>query len=266
MNEEHMRSILRHLTEQKAPQAEIDLWPKIETRIKTGALTETRGFQMKTRQQRNTRLAAAAALAVVLAGILFFTSAQGQVWAQSLLRFFTRSESDQLPLQSWQLTPQPRSADPTDDPASILSANPDIEDVQRKAGFDILIPAWIPESFEFAGASIDQEQKIVRIFYRTFMTNGLGIRQERIPSTDTCELCAEVGAGAAVEEVSIDGNYGEYVVGVWKLTDDGPVWEPDPYLQTMRWQEDGMAFEMLYMGDPEMLSMEDMVAIAESMK
>ena len=84
--------------------------------------------------------------------------------------------------------------------------------------------------------------------------------------TDDCELCGKVGADTAIQEVSIAGVYGEYVEGVWKLTDQGPVWEADPYLKRMRWQGKGMAFELMYMGPSDTLSKEDMISIAESMK
>jgi hypothetical protein len=38
----------------------------------------------------------------------------------------------------------------------------------------------------------------------------------------------------------------------------------DPYLKTMRWQANGIAFELGYMGPPDTLSKEDMIAIASS--
>lgn len=266
MNEEQMRSILRHLTEQKAPQAEINLWSGIESRIQTSDLTEPRGTQMNTRLQRISRLATAVALVAILAGIVFFTTPQGQAMAQSVLRFFTRSESNDLPIQSWQLTPLPTPGTPTADPASIIDAELDIEEVQQKAGFDVYEPSWIPDSLHFNGASIEQDHNIVRIFYRYVDTNGLVLRQEPVPMTDECELCGKVGTDTAIQEVSIAGVYGEYAEGVWKLTDQGPVWEADPYLKTMRWQDKGMAFELMYMGPPDTLSKEDMVAIAKSMK
>lgn len=266
MNEQQMRSILTDLTEQNAPKATINLWPGIQSRIQVSDPNEPRGTQMNTRQQRIPRLAAAISLAAILAGVLFFTTPKGQALAQSMLRFFTRSESNQLPVQSWQLTPLPPPGTPTADPASIIDANQDIEEVQQKAGFDVYVPSWIPDTLHFSEASIDQDQKIVRIFYRYFETNGLVLRQEMLPRTNQCELCDTVGANAAVQAVTIGETNGEYVEGVWKLTENGPVWESDPYLKTLRWQNKDMAFELGYMGPPDTLSMEDMIAIAESMK
>lgn len=92
------------------------------------------------------------------------------------------------------------------------------------------------------------------------------LRQEPGLTTDECVLCGKVGADTAVQEVSIAGVYGEYVEGVWNLTEQGPVWEADLYLKTMRWQNNGMAFELMYMGPPDTLSKQDMIAIAESMR
>jgi hypothetical protein len=274
MNEKQMHSILRELTEQKAPKAEIDLWPAIDLRLakahlQTSAPTKRRDTEMNAHQHPipRQRLAVALVLIVIIAGVLFFTTPQGQAVAQNMLRFFSRSESSQLPIQAWQLTPLPPTAEsPTADPASIIDADLSMEAVRQQAGFDIYEPSWVPDSLHFSGASIDRDRNIVRIFYQYVDTNGLVLRQEPIPMTDTCELCGKVGADAAIQEVSIAGVYGEYAEGVWNLTDKGPVWDPNPYMKTIRWQKDGMAFEMLYMGPPDTLSKQDMIAIAESMK
>jgi hypothetical protein len=96
--------------------------------------------------------------------------------------------------------------------------------------------------------------------------NGLVLREERFQTSDDCSLCGLVGASEKIEPVMIGNNSGEYIIGVWKLTDNGPVWEPDPYLQTLRWQAEGMAFELLYMGIPDEVSKADMIAIAASIK
>lgn len=75
-----------------------------------------------------------------------------------------------------------------------------------------------------------------------------------------------MGASASVERVQIGNTAGEYVQGVWKLTENGPIWENDPYLQTLRWQVDGIAYELQYMGPPDMLTKDDLVKIASSLQ
>ncbi|MHB1118898.1 MAG: DUF4367 domain-containing protein [Bellilinea sp.] len=266
MRDKQIQSVLKNLAEQKAPGREINLWPAIESQLQTGDRTNPKGTIMNARQKRIPRFAAAVTLAVILIAVIFFLTPQGQAVAQELLQFFTREEANELPLQSWQLTQEPTQANPTPNPASIIDANPDFAEVEKLAGYDVYEPSWIPANLTFAGASIEEEKQIVRIFYRYFDTNGLVFRQEPIPVELECKLCGSVGAEAFVQQISIAGIDGEYVEGVWKLTDQGPVWESDPYLQTMRWQANGMAFELLYMGPPESLSMEDMIAIAGSIK
>ena len=67
-----------------------------------------------------------------------------------------------------------------------------------------------------------------------------------------------------MQSVQIHGVPGEYAEGVWDLTANGPVWRDDPYLKTIRWQKDGRAFELIYMGMDA--DKEQLLAIAESMK
>ena len=89
------------------------------------------------------------------------------------------------------------------------------------------------------------------------------IKQQPVESPETCALCGLVGASASVQQVQINSVPGEYAEGVWELTDNGPVWRDDPYLKTLRWQKNGMAYELIYMGDE--LGKEDLVEIAASM-
>ena len=264
MNKRQMQSILKDLTEHKAPKAEINLWPAIESRLPTSEMSHSKGTIMGTRKKLVPRLVTVIAVIVILGGVLIITTPQGQAMAQSLLQFFTRAESNELPVQSFQLTPLPASGTSKSDPASIIDANPEITEVEQQAGYDVFEPSWIPSNLTFAGASIE-DPKIIRIFYRYVDTNGLVFRQQPVPVSKDCELCGLVGPDAPVEEVAIGNTTGEYVEGVWKLTEQGPVWESDPYLKTLRWQLDGMAFELLYMGPPDTLSMENMIAIAESL-
>lgn len=273
MIEKQVQSILRELAEQQAPNAKIDLWPVIESRViqeggQMGEPTKRRELEINMRQTHIPRLRLA--VTITLVGLfvcgMFFITPQGQAVAQNIFHFFTRTESNQLPIQPGQLTPSPNAANPPSDPSSIIDADKSIDDVQQQAGFEVYVPTWIPDNLAFSGASFDKESKIVRIFYRFLDTNGLAFRQETILISDACGLCSKVGADAAIQEVSINGVFGEYVEGVWKLTDKGQIWEADPYLKTMRWQAEGMAFELLYMGPPETLSMEEMILVAESIR
>lgn len=269
MNEKLLNRLLSNLAEQMAPD-DVDLWPAIRVRFAASNKHSLKGdFSMKTNNtpNRRLRLAAVSVLTLAIMLLLLFVTPQGRALAQEILHFFTRAESDTLPVQSWQLTPLP-TADPNiPDPASIIDASQSVQAIEAQVAFDVLEPTWLPEILTFSGASIEPEGSVVRIFYSYVETNGLVLRQEPIQQTQDCEfLCDDVGASAAVETVQIGDEQGEYVEGVWNLTDKGPVWESNPWLKTMRWQSNGMAFELMYMGPPDTLSKADMIAIAESLK
>lgn len=269
MNEKQFKRVMVHLAEEQVP-ADADLWPAIRARLETSKAQTPKGdFSMnaKTNHRRGLRLAATIALAL-LAGVgLLLATPQGRVWAQGVLQFFTRAESDTLPVQAWQLTPIPTAeTTPTPDPASILDASQTVAAVEQQAGFDVLEPTWLPPVLSFAGASLEPDHPIARIFYRLEDTNGLVLREQPFARTEDCQLCGEVGASAAVETVKIGDATGEYAEGVWSLTDSGPVWQNDPYLKTLRWQLGDMALELQFMGPPDAVTKEDLIAVAESLK
>ena len=277
MNERQLRHVIHCLAEAQAPD-ELDLWPAIQAQYtsapspETSQLSPTQGnlvMHPKIVSNRGRRLAAVIALATLTLAVAALITPQGQAWAQQVLHFFTRAQSDTLPVQPWQLTPVPQTTAP--DPANISDASQPVSAVEQQAGFDVLEPAWLPQVLLFQGATFEPEHTIARIFYRENQggpdnTNGLVLREEPFQKTDACELCGVVGASASVETVQIGAVTGEYVEGVWNLTDSGPVWDPNPYLKTMRWQAQGMAFELLYMGQPETVTKADLIAIAQSLK
>lgn len=158
---------------------------------------------------------------------------EGNAWAQGLLQFFTHTGSDALPVQAFQLTPIPESTSP--DPGDINNANQTIAEIEQQAGYNVLEPGWLPGGISIVGATFEPEHHVARIFYRDVEGNALVVKEAPFQQSDDCELCGKVGASAPVEEVQIGSTQGEYVEGVWKLTDNGPIWVPDPYLKTLRW-------------------------------
>jgi len=272
MNEKQLNRVLNHLAEGLVP-ASVDLWPGIRERFESSKPHPLKGdYSMKTQlEHRNAfarplRLAGICLLALlVMTGLVAFTP-QGRAWAQEVLHFFTRAGSDTLPVQSWQLTPLPTPGTPTPDPSSILDVHQTVEEVQTLVNHRIMQPAWAPDVLSLVGASYQPDHAIVRIFYRTPDSDGLVLKQESFQRSENCSLCGTVGASAPVETVTIGATSGEYVEGVWKLTDKGPVWESDPYQKTLRWQMDHTAFELSYMGNPDTVTKEDLMKIAESLK
>ena len=138
--------------------------------------------------------------------VSFYRNPQGRVWAQEFLHFFIRTDSDTLPLQSWQLTSQPTLAPgttATPDPANIFfEAKLNVIQVEEQYGIDLKEPTWLPENFVIVGATFDPTHSVGRIFYSGGDYDDLVLKEEIYSSPDTCDLCDKVGESASVKYVS----------------------------------------------------------------
>ena len=168
-----------------------------------------------------------------------------------------------------------------------------IEEVEKIAGFDILVPALLPHAkpfygapvnpktsqvmagpnwqtvlvpadspwaMEFQGANYDPETNIVSLFYLRFT-----IRQEPITGQNDCDLCTEVGATTKRTAVQIGDVPGEIVIGVWRLADGNRYWENEPWVQRLRWASDDTVFEIGYFYLPGSMTYDSFVEMAESL-
>ncbi|HSL42253.1 MAG TPA: hypothetical protein VK897_02400 [Anaerolineales bacterium] len=144
----------------------------------------------------------------------------------------------------------------------------EIEEVESHTGYDVLEPGTLPAGMTFLGSSLDPVSNTVSLSYGySAADRRILIQQQPMNSVEACELCTLVGASAPVESIQVRNAPGEYVVGVWKADNAGNwIWENDPFLQRLRWQENGVAFELLYMGPPEEITRADLIAIAESLQ
>lgn len=141
----------------------------------------------------------------------------------------------------------------------------DTKETDKQVPFNVLSPLVIPDGMTFQASSYDPALQMVSLSYGYSRDDlRILIKQQPVALPETCDLCGLVGASASVQHVQINDVPGEYAEGVWELTDNGPVWRDDPYLKTLRWQKDGMAYELIYMGDE--LGRDDLVSIAESIQ
>ena len=175
----------------------------------------------------------------------------------------------------------------TEDPLLYLKERygQSVDQVQQTAGFKLALPTRLPESLTFLGARFDPDQKTAAAFYwfnagGAGITDGLVVSEQPVPDSNNCGLCGfipgdgtdldsqapgkEVGRDAKIDTVQIGSVTGQYVEGTWSGTDKGWVWSADPYLKTLRWQANGTAYELSYMGMG--IEKEDMLTIAQSIK
>jgi hypothetical protein len=166
--------------------------------------------------------------------------------------------------------------------------NLSLSEAEEQAGYKLILPSILPEVLQYFAAHYDDQDKVVWVHYELDESlmgpndNGLVVRQQMVTDPSHCDLC-DILVGdlnslqdrsdylwivppeANLETVQIGDVTGKYVEGNWMGTDCcGWVWEPDSYFKFLRWQKNGRAFELSYMGE-EILK-EDLIKIAENIK
>lgn len=269
MKTDKLNTILSDLAEKAAPTSQVNLWPRISEGLQTSTWQSQTGDPMKTVFQNTlSRRLTLAALALAFVFSLLAFTPQGRALAQGILQLFSRASQDRYPLQAWQMTPPAASS-----PESPFQLS--FQEAEAQAGFDTFAPPEPPAGMIFLGASYDSQHQIVaQSFGREPDSFELTIWQQPLEAHQSCgdisNYCDNitggdlVGASAEVETVQIGAVSGEYVEGVWNLTDNGPVWEPTPFMKTLRWQTDEMVFVLTYMGME--LDQEALIALAASLR
>ena len=265
MDQKDVPSILQDALEDQLPASEIKLWKAV--RASLVAVPNQQGEKMKTLQPRRVLHAAYISLILVALLALALVTPQGRAFAQNILQLFVRADKDRYPLQAWQMTP----------PAQTSSESPfkySVQEAEALAGYAVSGPVEPPFGMMFVGASYDEKYHIVaQVFGLSSDSIGLSIWQQPLeyyqPCGDISDHCDNMlgsnlaGASADIQNVQIGNMSGEYVEGVWNLTNNGPVWEPTPYLKTLRWKTDTMIFELVGGLDQ---TREDLVTLAESLR
>jgi len=281
MDNKNIQSILQDALEEKVPSSQVELWPAVKASLVAGIHPLVQqGEKMNTIKSRRMARVAFAILTIVTLLALVFITPQGRAFAQSILQFFVRSESDAIPVPTsepvnWvDLTPGVPSATKTPQPAMAISANDcgdygspicTVEQIRSKVDFTVKEPANIPEGLYFIGATGGPDN-IYLLYYYENQSGSLSITVKRwagapSPQTDL------IGASAKVEEVHIGGLTGEYFKGIFVSESEGNVatWDPNFGIETLRWVDDGISYTMDYSYPPTSLGKEGMAALAESM-
>ncbi len=216
------------------------------------------------------------------AGVLYTLLSSGQHLNKEALISLAGNLTDKPVVQPNTPTPEPDAVEPEvydfrkDYPLTLAEA-------EKLAGYKVLQPSSLPEILSFLGAAYKPEEKMVRTSFMRNQdleqtTDGLLLSEQPIPVSGAYSLAGfVVGKNTDVDKnppglivgdyqkVQVGNSIGQYVEGTWQGTDCcGWKWMPDPYLKRLRWQADGKAFELSYMGME--IVKEDLVKIAESMK
>jgi hypothetical protein len=149
----------------------------------------------------------------------------------------------------------------TPDPAKVENATMSLDEVREAAGYDFLTPSYLAGK-AFSAANYDEETEIVYLFYG----EDLLIRQEPFTNMVECQLCVETRYGAEVRQVMVGDIEAEYLFGAWKYTDPNNLDFTVPQPKQLRWQDNNTFFDIIYDHDPSEMSLDDLIAIAESLQ
>jgi len=265
MNQQNIHTVLRDALEKEIPAAQIELWPSVKDNLVAGKhQSAQQGEKMITpKTHRVLRFAIANTMIAALLAVTLVTP-QGRAFAQNLLQFFTRTGSSSFPLQPSQIEEsEPNLVAPTAiPPAPFIS----VAEAEAQVGFEAAELPYVPDGFNYLGARISGN--VINIEYETQDKGGhLIIRQsqEGFIQSDWDKVPAD-----AVIPVKIAELDGEYVQGTFVVYPDetSATWNPNAAILRLRWQKDGVWFEMTKFGNVEAIEYLDqaaLIALAESL-
>jgi hypothetical protein len=196
--------------------------------------------------------------------LVFAATPQGYALAQDILRFFTRTESDTFyePVSNQtfeETTPFHAQCGTSIRPAC------SVEEVRDMVDFEVKEVGVLPEGLHFVGATGGPEYVELKYEYPNRMDGILGVVVEAVgkPSPIGTGITAK---SANVQSVQIGDLHGEYFTGILFQDESGNVnWIPDDPTTTLRWEDGGSTYTLVYHSRSIPLPIEDLVAAAETM-
>jgi hypothetical protein len=291
MNEQQKKRLMSQIAEDLIPE-DVNLWPEIRQRCQASGQTIGKGtYPMNSIPAPEKRLSFLAVfiLAFSLVTVTFFITPQGRAWAQEILHFFTRAESDSLPApevssnahsQLTPGTPQPtQTPGPTPtllgiafsgDCGDLRSPTCTLAQIQSKVRFTVKELGKTPQGMHFAGATGGPES-VWLLYETTDQRAQLWIGEEPWTGRDD-QKSWRVGASAVVETVVIQQSStgtisGEYVQGSfgYRSGDAHEFWDANAPIQSLFWVENGIYFLVQYSGLPR-IERDSLVALAGSLR
>lgn len=285
MNKNEMRTLLKDLTEQKAPAAQIDLWPAIQAHLPLSQSESSSGTAKKAEPQSRFWWWKPAYLlvAVTIIAAVIFAFPQGRAMGQAVLRFFQQGVSnlmsgvtvkpdkwmEQTPgVSAASITPQPSQPTPPG-PAfettcgSYQDPHCTLKDIRGMVSFPVFALSKLPEAMRFTGATGGPDR--VHLVYSTSNQTGtLVIWQEPLEG-DGSRQAWEIGADAVIEQVQVGAVSAEYVKGSYDGTTNPPIWNANLDVQVLRWVNQGILIHLQMIGTEPHLGRDDLAALAATM-
>jgi hypothetical protein len=249
--------------------AQIDLSPQSAF---LRSLRQAQGVKMQSNLSATAfqprRVALVFGLVLVVLALAFLAFPPARVRAQEIWQsLFVRAGSDTLP--AIEMQPGPVSTIMAVESLSTLAQ------VSAQAGFEVKVPAYLPEGFSLTGIHYEAETRTVLLFLMNRELQTMTLSQQ--PSATPDRLL--IADGAVVVEVQIGESRGDYVRGEWALPDGFTfdelqpvvtlperIWNPDGNQQTLSWTAGEIAYSLSTSpGQESGLELADLLRIAESL-
>lgn len=264
MSDRKIQSLLREALEEHIPSAEIALWQQVRAGLDTGNHSITRqGAAMNTSIQRR-RFAFTAVMTFALLALALLTP-PGRAFAQDFIsKFFTRTESDTFYMEPSDLTFEDTT--PFHELCGIsIFPKCSVEQVRSLVDFEVKELGTIPEGLYFVGATGGPDFIELKYGYEDRLDGNLGVIVEAVgrPSGIGTGIAAR---SADIQEVQVGDLPAEYYTGVLFQDDEGNVtWNPDDPTATLRWEDGGSTYTLVYFSTHFPMTREQLIALAESM-
>ncbi len=237
------------------------------------------------RQKPILRFGLGFAVVALLVGIFLAKVPEGQVLAQELISFFTRSEGNVKPVPTEYITelmpthtPEPPyglalvpvEADDfiTQPPTPPAPQGISLDEAENLAGFDLFEPSKLPRDYALSKVEFNNENQTVRLEFKSpqagsgeffAITQGKGLEP------------IEVGASAGVEDLQIGNSSAQLVQGGWftPLGSTEAMWSGDGGPIFLRWEAEDIYIEILFMLNdsflPAYITRDEMIALADGL-
>ena len=219
-----------------------------------------------TRTVNRHRSIQATALAVLMVTLVFAATPQGYAFAQDVLQFFTRIESDSYYEPVSDLTFEETT--PFHEQCGIpIHPTCTVEEIRSMVDFEVKELGTLPGDLYYVGATGGPDWVDLHYEYPNRLAGGIGILVEATgrPAPGSLHI---VPPSAYVEKVKVGNLPAEYYRGILFQDEHGNVtWQPNDPTVTLRWADGGSAYTLFYFfqNQEDPLTKEELIAVAEAM-
>ena len=201
-------------------------------------------------------------LVVLMISLIFAATPQGSAFAQDVLLFFTRTESDSYYEPVSDLTFE-ETTDFHEQCGIAIQPTCSVEQLRSMVDFEVKELGRLPEGLYYVGGTGGPDWVGLKYEYPNRLAGGMGIVVK--PTGAEKHLVAK---SASVERVQVGDLPAEYYTGILFQDDNGNVtWQPDEPVAQLRWADGDSTYTLIYVfqNQEDPLTMEELVALAEDM-